>query len=87
VISSTPEQSKGAAENVNVGLTSSSVPRFANPLVAQQAAIETALREAAKRWKPWASQEQCPTCEGQSRETKGLVCQTCGHDYGEAEQS
>lgn len=25
----------------------------------------------------------CPTCMGRSRETVGLVCQTCGTDYGE----
>jgi hypothetical protein len=24
----------------------------------------------------------CPTCTGPTRETTGLVCQTCGHDYG-----
>ena len=24
----------------------------------------------------------CPTCEGPIRETVGLVCQTCGTDYG-----
>lgn len=24
---------------------------------------------------------QCPTCQGPSRETKGMVCQTCGRDY------
>lgn len=24
----------------------------------------------------------CPTCTGQVRETVGLVCQTCGTDYG-----
>ena len=27
----------------------------------------------------------CPTCTGPIRETKGLVCQTCGHDYGAPE--
>lgn len=26
----------------------------------------------------------CPTCSGPSRETVGLVCQTCGTDYGRA---
>lgn len=36
--------------------------------------------------------EDCPTCNGyvlnaaghwvRTRETVGLVCQTCGHDYG-----
>lgn len=26
---------------------------------------------------------ECPTCQnGRTRETVGLVCQTCGHDYG-----
>lgn len=24
----------------------------------------------------------CPTCTGPSRETKGMVCQTCGTEYG-----
>jgi len=24
----------------------------------------------------------CPICQGPSRETVGLVCQTCGRDYG-----
>ena len=24
----------------------------------------------------------CPTCSGPIRETVGLVCQTCGTDYG-----
>lgn len=24
----------------------------------------------------------CPTCSGPSRETVGMVCQTCGADYG-----
>jgi hypothetical protein len=23
----------------------------------------------------------CPTCQGRSRETVGMVCQTCGRDY------
>jgi hypothetical protein len=27
----------------------------------------------------------CPTCSGPSRETVGLVCQTCGTDYGTPE--
>lgn len=26
----------------------------------------------------------CPTCTGQTRETTGMVCQTCGTDYGAA---
>lgn len=26
--------------------------------------------------------DKCPTCEGPIRETVGLVCQTCGTDYG-----
>lgn len=26
--------------------------------------------------------DPCPTCMGPVRETKGLVCQTCGKDYG-----
>jgi dTMP kinase len=25
---------------------------------------------------------KCPTCQGPSRVTKGMVCQTCGKDYG-----
>lgn len=28
--------------------------------------------------------DPCPTCSGPSRETVGLVCQTCGTDYGTA---
>lgn len=24
----------------------------------------------------------CPTCMGASRQTVGMVCQTCGRDYG-----
>lgn len=27
----------------------------------------------------------CPTCSGPSRETVGMVCQTCGTDYGKAD--
>lgn len=27
----------------------------------------------------------CPTCSGPSRETVGMVCQTCGTDYGPSE--
>lgn len=28
--------------------------------------------------------EPCPTCQGPNlRETKGVVCQTCGTDYGQ----
>jgi hypothetical protein len=26
----------------------------------------------------------CPTCSGTVRETVGMVCQTCGTDYGHA---
>ena len=26
----------------------------------------------------------CPTCSGPSRETVGMICQTCGTDYGPA---
>lgn len=29
---------------------------------------------------PWA--RGCPTCTGPTRETVGMVCQTCGTDYG-----
>lgn len=30
-----------------------------------------------------ALEDECPTCEGPIRETVGLVCQTCGTDYGD----
>lgn len=42
------------------------------------------LREAAEKWRRWTP-GGCPTCEADpmSRETVGLVCQTCGHDHGE----
>lgn len=26
--------------------------------------------------------DPCPTCSGPQRETVGMVCQTCGTDYG-----
>lgn len=29
----------------------------------------------------------CPTCTGPLRETVGMVCQTCGTDYGTQEDS
>jgi hypothetical protein len=29
--------------------------------------------------------EACPTCSGPSRETVGMVCQTCGTDYATPE--
>jgi hypothetical protein len=32
-----------------------------------------------------APRRPCPTCSGPSRETVGMVCQTCGTDYGAAE--
>lgn len=28
------------------------------------------------------AQDGCPTCSGSFRQTVGLVCQTCGTDYG-----
>ena len=28
----------------------------------------------------------CPTCEGPSRETEGMVCQVCGWDYSQGEK-
>jgi hypothetical protein len=35
---------------------------------------------------PWSTSvlppAPCPTCSGPVRETTGLVCQTCGTDYG-----
>lgn len=31
---------------------------------------------------PTVDERSCPTCTGQVRETVGLVCQTCGTDYG-----
>lgn len=30
--------------------------------------------------------EPCPTCSGSQRETKGLICQTCGRDYGRSDE-
>lgn len=30
----------------------------------------------------WDGVLPCPTCSGPSRETVGMVCQTCGTDYG-----
>lgn len=27
--------------------------------------------------------EPCPTCEGQTRETTDMVCETCGRNYGQ----
>lgn len=47
----------------------------------QSVVINKALREAAERWLP-RTNGICPTCMGRSRQTTGLVCQTCGHDYG-----
>ena len=41
-----------------------------------------ALREAASIWRKFIAAEKCPTCEMASRETVGMVCQTCGTDYG-----
>jgi len=32
-----------------------------------------------------SEQEPCPTCSWPSRETVGMVCQTCGTDYGAPE--
>lgn len=60
------------------------IPAIA-PLIREQA-----LRDAAEKWKPSIYEKHgnvivrraCPTCEGPIRETVGLVCQTCGHDYG-----
>lgn len=36
---------------------------------------------AAARWV-----EPCPTCSGPTRETVGMVCQTCGTDYGATDE-
>lgn len=38
-------------------------------------------REAANRIRR-ALRAGCPTCSGPVRETVGMVCQTCGTDYG-----
>lgn len=35
--------------------------------------------------RPELRPEPCPTCSGPSRETVGMVCQTCGTDYGRPE--
>jgi hypothetical protein len=52
-------------------------------LITEDHRIE-ALREAAEIWRPWTP-GGCPTCEADPmvRKTRGLICQTCGHDYGE----
>lgn len=39
-------------------------------------ALSRSVAEAAE------ARAGCPTCEGPSRETVGMVCQTCGTDYG-----
>lgn len=46
----------------------------------RQAAVDTAeiarlKAELRRRLHP------CPTCQGFSRETVGMVCQTCGRDF------
>lgn len=54
---------------------------FTRWLTAHDAKVRAAaLRAAAEQWRPLV--RYCPTCQGSSRETVGMVCQTCGHDYG-----
>lgn len=50
---------------------------------ATEGIVNRALRDAAEKWKPFVAGGKCPTCEMGHRETKGLVCQTCGTDYGQ----
>lgn len=40
------------------------------------------VHQTSARIRARAARPPCPTCSGPSRETKGLVCQTCGTDYG-----
>lgn len=42
----------------------------------------TCLDSAAEPAARPAVDAPCPTCSGPSRETVGMVCQTCGRDYG-----
>jgi hypothetical protein len=42
-----------------------------------------ALREAAQEWRRFTAGGRCPTCQMASRETVGMVCQTCGTDYAD----
>ena len=65
-------------------------------LIVQQQAQIARVRELADTWMsdgaawgPYSARcildaldGGCPTCEGPIRETVGLVCQTCGTDYG-----
>lgn len=43
------------------------------------AVLVNLLRQAG-----WVEQP-CPTCQGPNRQTVGMVCQTCGRDYGAGE--
>lgn len=45
---------------------------------AQMPVLGRALDRLAEEITP----RPCPTCQGPSRETVGMVCQDCGHDYG-----
>jgi hypothetical protein len=42
---------------------------------------DRAREELARREREEGAVEPCPTCSWPSRETVGLVCQTCGTDY------
>jgi len=42
-----------------------------------------ALSDVFSAMNGWG-REECPTCSWPVRETVGLVCQTCGTDYGRA---
>lgn len=44
-----------------------------------------ALRDAAGRWRPFVADGRCPTCQMATRETKGMICQTCGTDHAGGE--
>jgi hypothetical protein len=47
----------------------------------QLVAVVTNGDKALARRIAWLLTHTCPTCMGPSRETVGMVCQTCGTDY------
>lgn len=58
----------------------------ANPFSPQTAAAKAALAAAVDTLTGASpSPAPCPTCSGPIRETVGMVCQTCGKDYGTPE--
>lgn len=54
--------------------------RAARSGVDPSAAFATINALIAMGWRP--APTPCPACSGPSRETVGMVCQTCGTDYG-----